>query len=214
MRLILVGPPGSGKGTQSQLLSTRQHLAHIATGDILRQAVRDGTPLGRQAQPYMTNGQYVPDDLVNEIVAERFRRDDRPEHFVMDGYPRTLAQAASFDQALRQQFLMLDAVVHLQVPDHEIVRRLSGRRFCPQCGATYHVHYRPPKQAGVCDVCGTALLQRDDDREETVRRRLEVYHRGTEELLPHYRAQGLVKEVSGEGDVEAIHARIVEALKK
>src|SRR6516165_7346923 len=139
MRLILIGPPGSGKGTQAKLLGDRLHLSHIATGDILREAIRLGTSAGRKAEPFVNNGKLVPDDLVNELVADRFRRDDRPEQFVMDGYPRTLAQAASFDQVLRQQFLDLNAVILLQVDDEEIVRRISGRWSCPNpsCLATY-----------------------------------------------------------------------------
>src|SRR5205085_6319138 len=143
--------------------------------------------------------QLVPDDVVNEMIADRFRRDDRPERFVLDGYPRTLAQAASFDQVLRQQFLALDAVVELLVDDDEIVRRLSGRWSCPypNCKLTYHTVYKPPRKAGVCDEDNTALVQRDDDKEETVRRRLVVYHQKTAELLDYYRAQGLVRSVTG-----------------
>jgi adenylate kinase len=213
MRLILLGPPGSGKGTQAKLLSERQGLVHIGTGDILREAVRIGTPTGRLAAPYVQSGRLVPDDLVNELVAERFRRDDRPERFVMDGYPRTLAQAASFDQVLRQQFLDLRSVVLLTVPDEEIVRRLSGRWSCPNptCRATYHVTKKPPRVAGVCDECGTRLTQREDDREETIRERLRIYHQNTAELVPHYRNQNLLHEVAGEGDIDTIHAAIVRA---
>jgi adenylate kinase len=215
MRLILVGPPGSGKGTQAKLLSERLGLVHIGTGDILREAVRLGTPAGRLAEPYVKSGKLVPDDLVNELVADRFRREDRPENFVMDGYPRTLAQAASFDQVLRQQFLDLNGVILLQVDGDEIVRRLSGRWSCPNpsCLATYHVTKKPPRVPGVCDLCGTPLRQREDDREDTIRRRLEVYKRNTMELIPHYRAQNLLHEVSGEGDIEDIYKRIVGALK-
>jgi adenylate kinase len=215
MRLILVGPPGSGKGTQAKLLSERLGLVHIGTGDILREAVRLGTPAGRLAEPFVKSGKLVPDDLVNELVADRFRREDRPESFVMDGYPRTLAQAASFDQVLRQQFLDLNGVIVLQVDDDEIVRRISGRWSCPNptCLATYHVTKKPPRVPGVCDVCGTPLRQREDDREDTVRRRLEVYKRNTMELIPHYRAQKLLREVSGEGDIEEIYKRIVGALR-
>src|SRR5438132_3087505 len=162
MRLILVGPPGSGKGTQAKLLSSRLGLVHIGTGDILREAARQNTPLGQVALPYMRSGQLVPDDLVNEIVAEYFRKDNRPERFVMDGYPRTLAQAASFDQVLRQQFLDLTAVLLLTVSDEEIVGRLAYRWSCPKpgCKATYHTMKNPPRAAGVCDDCGTPLIQR------------------------------------------------------
>src|SRR5437773_4470335 len=141
MRLILIGPPGSGKGTQAKLLGDRLGLVHIATGDILREAIRLGTAAGRKAEPFVNNGKLVPDDLVNELVADRFRRDDRPERFVMDGYPRTLAQAASFDQVLRQQFLNLTAVILLVVDDDEIVRRMTGRRTCSQCSRPYHITY-------------------------------------------------------------------------
>ena len=192
MRLILLGPPGSGKGTQAALLCRRHCLEHIGTGDILRQAIRDRTPSGERARPFVETGKLVPDDLVNEVVAERFRRDDRPDRFVLDGYPRTLAQAASFDQLLRQVFLDLTGVVLLEVSDAAIVGRLSGRWSCPKpgCKATYHTESNPPRMPGVCDNCGTALVQRDDDKVETVRARLIVYHKNTEQLIPHYRRRG------------------------
>lgn len=214
MRLILLGPPGSGKGTQAQLLSQRLHLEHISTGDILRDAIRRDTPAGRRARPFVHAGKLVSDDLVNELVADRFRRDDRPERFLMDGYPRTLAQAVSFDQVLRQSFLDLTDVVLLRVDDDEIVRRLSGRWSCPTpgCGATYHTVNHPPRVPGVCDRDGAALVQRDDDKAETVRERLRVYHKDTVELIPYYRERGLVREVCGLGDVESIYSHIVQAL--
>jgi adenylate kinase len=212
MRLILIGPPGSGKGTQAKLLSERLGLAHIGTGDILREAVRQGTPRGLEAKPYVLTGKLVPDALVNELVADLFRRDGRPEGFVMDGYPRTLAQAASFEQVLRQQFLDLQAAVALVVDYDEIVRRLSGRWTCPKCKATYHITKKPPRVAGICDECGTQLIQREDDRETTIRERLAVYHRNTESLLAHYRRCGLLREVPGEGDIEDIYARLVRAV--
>jgi adenylate kinase len=213
MRLILVGPPGSGKGTQAKLLSSRLGLVHIGTGDILREAGRQNTPLGQVALPYMRSGQLVPDDLVNEIVAEHFRRENRPERFVMDGYPRTLAQAISFDQVLRQQFLDLTAVVLFLVDDQEIIARMTGRRSCPNCKATYHLIYNPPQKPGICDVCGTTLIQRPDDREETVRERLKVYHASTAELVPYYRSQRLLREVPGVGDIEQIYSTILQTLK-
>lgn len=216
MRLILFGPPGSGKGTQAKLLGERLSLAHIGTGDILREAIRLGTPTGRRAEPFVESGQLVPDDLVNEVVADRFRRDDRPERFVLDGYPRTLAQAASFDQILRQQFLNLCAVIFLSVDDDELVRRLSGRWSCPNhaCQTTYHVVKKPPRMAGICDKCGTALVQRVDDREETIRRRLKEYRQNTLELIPHYRAQGLLREVPGVGAIEDIYQAVVRVLNE
>jgi adenylate kinase len=212
MRLILLGPPGSGKGTQAKLLCQRLGLVHISTGDILREAVRLNTPAGRLAHPYMVSGQLVPDDLVNEMVADHFRRDDRPEQFVMDGYPRTLAQAASFDQVLRQQFLSLDAVVQLLVDVEEVVARLSGRWTCPLCKTPYHVLYKPPRVPGICDLDGTPLVQREDDREATVRERMAVYHQNTEPLVDYYRGQGLLRQVDGTGDIERIYANILKAL--
>jgi adenylate kinase len=215
MRLILLGPPGCGKGTQAALLCRRNRLEHIGTGDLLRQGIREHTVCGERARPFVEAGRLVPDDLVNDLIAERFQREDRPERFVMDGYPRTLAQAASFDQVLRQQFLDLTAVVLLTVSDVEIVRRLSGRWSCPQqgCKATYHTVSNPPRVEGMCDNCGTLLVQRDDDHEETVRRRLIVYHKNTEELVPHYRVQGLLCEAAGEGAIEEVYQGVMKALK-
>jgi adenylate kinase len=215
MRLILIGPPGSGKGTQAQLLSQRLGLAHIGTGDMLREAIRLGTAAGKSAQPFVVSGQLVPDELVNQIIHDFFSRDNRPERFVMDGYPRTLPQAVSFDQVLRQQFLGLDAVVVLKVDDEDIVRRMSGRWICsnPTCGTPYHTVFNPPRQPGVCDRCGSRLKQREDDKEETVRKRLQIYHANHDALLDHYNKLGLLREIPGQGDIEAIYAKVVNVLK-
>ncbi|HMC64743.1 MAG TPA: adenylate kinase [Gemmataceae bacterium] len=213
MRLILVGPPGSGKGTQAKLLSERLGLTHIGTGDILREAIQLQTPAGKQAEPYVTSGRLVPDTIVNELVADLFRRRDRPERFVMDGYPRTVQQAAFFDEVLRQHSLDLAAVVSLVVDEEEVVRRLSGRWGCPRCKALYHTVSKPPKVAGICDVCGARLEQRDDDREEAVRTRLEEFRDNTADLIRYYRSRGLLCEVSGEGDIEQIYHNIVRALR-
>lgn len=212
MRLIFLGPPGSGKGTQAKFLRDRLQLLHISTGDILRDAVARGTPLGKQAEPYMRSGQFAPDSLVNDLIYECFNREDRPERFIMDGYPRTQAQAVAFDAVLRQQFLDLTAVIQLLVDDEEIVHRLSGRLTCPKCKATYHLRDKPPRRPGLCDECGTALVQREDDKEDTVRRRLALYHQSTAELVPYYRVRGLLHEVIGRGDVEQIYQNIRKAL--
>jgi adenylate kinase len=214
MRLILLGPPGSGKGTQAQLLTKRLQLEHVGTGDILREAIRNETPAGKRAKPYVHSGQLVPDDLVNDLVADRFRREDGPKRFVMDGYPRTLAQAQAFAAVLDEQKLDLNAVILLNVDDAEIIRRLSGRWSCPEpgCKATYHTVSNPPRVPGICDRCGTRLVQRDDDREETVTQRLRVYHEDTEELVPYYRQRGLIREVAGHGDIEEIYANILRVL--
>jgi adenylate kinase len=214
MRLILVGPPGSGKGTQAKLLSKRLQLVHIGTGDILREAIREKTAIGRKAEPYILKGQLVPDDVVNEMVAERFHRDDRPDNFVIDGYPRTVAQAESFDQVLRQQFLDLTGVLLLYVDDDEIVRRMTGRLSCPVCKSTYHQVNKPPKEPGICDVCQNRLIQRSDDREETVRERLKYYHANTEGLIAHYQKQGLLHQISGVGPIEQIYDNILQELKQ
>ncbi len=216
MRLILLGPPGSGKGTQAKLLCQRNGLEHIGTGDILREAIRQHTPAGRRAKPFVESGQLVPDDLVNDVIAERFSRDDRPDRFVLDGYPRTLAQAAAFDRVLRQRSLDLTAVILLHVSDEEIIGRLSGRWSCPKpgCKATYHTQMNPPKVPGICDICGSRLVQRDDDRPETVRARLVVYHGNTEALVGHYRAQGLLHEVPGHGPIEEVYANIMKVLNR
>jgi adenylate kinase len=214
MRLVLIGPPGSGKGTQAKLLSQRLGLAHIGTGDMLRDAIRRGTPAGVKAQPFMGDGQLVPDDLVNQIIADFFHKDERLENFVVDGYPRTLPQAMSFEQVLRQHYLGLDAVVLLKVDDEEIVKRMSGRWVCSnsECGTPYHRIYKPPRVAGICDVCGSKLMQRADDQEQTVRKRLQIFHASYAELLDYYRKLGLLREVNGLGDIESIYANIITAL--
>jgi adenylate kinase len=212
MRLILLGPPGSGKGTQAKLLCDRRNLVHVGTGDILREAVRQGTPPGKLAEPYIKAGQLVPDTLVNDLVSERFRRPDRPDCFALDGYPRTLAQAHSFDVVLRQQHLNIERVIFVKVANELIVQRMSGRWSCPQCKATYHLVNNPPRRAGTCDVCGHSLFQRPDDQEATVRERLRQYHQNTVDLIPYYKDQNLLSDVNGEGGIEEVYARIERVL--
>jgi adenylate kinase len=212
MRLLLFGPPGCGKGTQAKLLNQRLGLSQIGTGDILREAVRQKTPAGKLAEPYVVSGQLVPDQVVNEIIAELFAQKDPPSSFVMDGYPRNASQAWAFDDTLSRCNLPLEAVVLLVVPDLEIIRRLTGRWTCPNCKATYHATMKPPMVAGVCDECGSKLVQREDDREETVRKRLKIYHELNADLLDYYRNKGLLIEVPGMGDFEAIYGKIVDAL--
>jgi adenylate kinase len=215
MRLILLGAPGSGKGTQAKLLSERLGLVHLGTGDILREAIRKETPKGKLAEPYVSQGKLVPDPLVNELINAYFDSNDRPTCFVMDGYPRTLDQAKSFEQVLDVHLLDLSAVIFVQVDDEAIVTRLSGRWSCPRCKTTYHNVNRPPKTPGMCDnhpEKPTQLIQRTDDREETVRERLRLYHENTVDLIPYYRKKGLLREVAGEGDVEQIYCRILQAV--
>ncbi|HVL13161.1 MAG TPA: nucleoside monophosphate kinase [Gemmata sp.] len=215
MRLVLVGPPGSGKGTQAEKLVKQLGLTYVGTGEILRAAIRAGTPMGKRVEPLMKQGLLVPDPEVNDVVAELFRSDRRPDCFVMDGYPRTYSQAIAFDALLRQQFLALDAVVNLTIPDDDVVKRISGRRCCsnPACGVCFNVHYKPPRDPMKCDKCGSPLVLRDDDKEETVRRRLGEFHKNTNALIEHYRKQNLVRDVSATDAPETIYQNIVKAIR-
>jgi len=215
MRLVLVGPPGSGKGTQAELLVQRLGLRYIGTGDILREAIRAGTEMGQRVKPLMDRGLLVPDSEVNAVVAELFSGENRPERFVTDGYPRTYSQAVAFDALLAREELALSAVVNLTIPDEEVVRRISGRRCCAsaECAVCYNVFYRQSKAAGVCDKCGSPLMLRDDDKEETVRRRLGEFHKTTNALIEYYRKRNLLREVAATDPVETIYANIVRAIK-
>lgn len=214
MRIILVGPPGCGKGTQAKLLSKRMKLEHIGTGDLLREAIRNETSVGRRAKPYVEVGNLVPDELVNDLVSERFQREDRPKSFILDGYPRTLMQAKSLDVVLASHGLLLTAVVLLDVCDTEIVKRVTGRWSCPKlgCKATFHTLSNPSKISEICDDCHTVLVQRADDNVETVKSRLTVYHKDTVPLLPYYEQHGLLKRIHGTGDIEEIYQSMVNAL--
>lgn len=215
MRLILLGPPGCGKGTQSKLLCRNNKLDHIGTGDLLRAAIRTHTPVGERARPFVEAGQLVPNDLVNDLIEEHFARPARSDRFVMDGYPRTLAQAEVFDGILQRQKLDLTAVLLLVVTDEAIIQRLSGRWSCPApgCKATYHIESNPPRLAGICDDCGSVLVQREDDHEATVQSRLVVYHRDTAELIPYYRQRGLLREVNGHGEIEQVYNNLMKVLQ-
>ncbi len=214
MHIILLGAPGAGKGTQAELLIKKYGLAHVAPGDIFRQAVREGTPLGKKAKEYMDRGALVPDEIVIGIMRERLAREDCRRGFLLDGFPRTVNQADALGQTLQELGITLDGVVNLEVSEVELVRRLTGRRVCPKCGANYHVMFNPPRTEGRCDNCGTDLIQRDDDREETVRRRLEVYRNQTQPLINYYQERGLLKTVNGEQPVDKVSqdlARIIES---
>jgi adenylate kinase len=214
MRLVLVGPPGSGKGTQARRLAERLGLTYIGTGDMLREAIAQNTERGRRVADLIKQGLLVPDSEVNALIGELFQGPQRPRCFVTDGYPRTRAQAEAFDQLLSQLGLPLDAVIHLTIPDDEVVRRIAGRRCCtnPACGVCFNIYFQPPRREGLCDKCGSPLAQRDDDREETVRRRLQEFHKNTQALLDHYRRQGLVREVSAVDQVETIYTNILQAI--
>jgi adenylate kinase len=212
MDLILFGPPGAGKGTQAQFLVDTFGVPQISTGDMLRAAVKAGTPLGIKAKEIMGRGGLVSDDIVLGIVAERLKEVDCSKGFVLDGFPRTIPQADALDHILKDAGRSIDHVVSLEVDNDEIVKRLSGRRSCPVCGKGYHVTFDPPKQVGVCGVCGAALVQRDDDREETIRHRLSVYEEQTAPLKDYYREKKLLRPILGMGPISKVQQRIAEAL--
>ena len=213
MRVVLVGPPGAGKGTQAQMLKQAFTIPHISTGDLLRQAVRAETALGQQARTYMDKGELVPDELVTAMVAERLQHADCASGFLLDGFPRTIAQADALASELAGAGKRLDGVVSIMVPRADLVERLSGRRVCHECGTMYHERFDPPKRAGMCDKCQGVLYQRSDDNAETVSARLVVYERATAPLLSYYRDRALLYEVDGHGTPEEVCQRITATLK-
>ena len=212
MKLILLGPPGAGKGTQAKMLTDRFGIPQISTGDILRSAVKEGTPMGVKAKAYMDAGGLVPDEVVVGIVRERLQRGDCAGGFILDGFPRTVAQADALKETLQQLGKNLDAVISLEVDVEALVERLTGRRTCKTCGRGYHVKFDPPTVAGTCDTCGGALIQRDDDQEETIRKRLEVYHQQTAPLVAYYRTDGLLTSVDGMREIDTVQQQILSAL--
>jgi len=214
MVVVLLGPPGAGKGTQAARLAERLGLAHVASGDLFREAVAAQTPLGKKAQGYMERGELVPDEIVVAMLLERLARPDCRPGAVLDGFPRTVAQAEALEKALADQGKQVDAVLLLQVPDEVVLERLTGRRICRDCQAPYHMTFHPPAQEGICDRCGGPLYQRDDDREETVRHRLQVYREQTTPLIAYYRRKGHLREVDGVGEVEEIGERLLRALEQ
>jgi len=212
MRLILLGPPGAGKGTQAKLLMERFQIPQISTGDMLRAGVKAGTPLGLEAKRYMDRGALVPDEVINGLVQQRVQRPDCVRGYILDGYPRTLAQAQSLREMLLKLGAGIDHVLSLEVPTEELVKRLAGRRTCRDCGAMYHVDFSPSKKDGLCEACGGPTIQRDDDREDTVRQRLRVYAEQTAPLIQLYGGLGLLRHVPGTGGVDEIFRRIIAAL--
>jgi adenylate kinase len=213
MRLIILGPPGSGKGVQSKRIAEHYSIVQISTGDSLRQAVAAGAELGQQARQYMEKGLLVPDDLMVQLVMDRLEQEDARGGFILDGFPRTISQAEMLDDLFQQEKKTLDAVLELEVSDRVVVRRLSNRRLCSQCGADYNLVTKPPKVEGVCDRCGGRLIQREDDREETILHRLEVYHRQTEPLEAYYSEKGNLLTFNAELSVEEVSTDIIEALE-
>ena len=214
MRVIFLGPPGAGKGTQARRAAARWAVVQIATGDMLREAVAAGTELGRQAKRYMDAGELVPDAVIIGLVGETLGRPEAGKGFVLDGFPRTLAQAAALDRLLEERGIALDRVVLFRISETELAERMTGRRVCRGCGRNYHVKFSPPQKPGVCDGCGDRLYQRSDDAEATVRRRLGVYERDTRPLVDYYRGQGLLEEISGEGPVDQVFEAVLRATER
>ena len=212
MRLILLGPPGSGKGTQGAWLSSKYGIPAISTGDILREAVRRGTELGKKAKNYMDAGELVPDDVIIGLIEERLSESDCAKGFILDGFPRTVPQAEALEELMKRRNWPLDAVLSLEVPDEEIVRRSVNRRVCANCGRVFNLITDPPPADGKCPVCGGEIIQRDDDNEETVRARLRVYNEQTAPLKDYYEKRGKLIRVDGVGSIEEVRSRIEAAL--
>ncbi|WP_010167332.1 adenylate kinase [Candidatus Epulonipiscium viviparus] len=212
MRLILLGAPGAGKGTQAEMLTELFHIPIISTGNMFRAHLSQGTELGIKAKTYMDEGKLVPDELTIEIVKDRIVKDDCKNGIIFDGFPRTIAQAQALDDLLKELDITLDKVIDVEVPDEEIVTRMSGRTVCSGCGTPYHNQFKIEKVKGSCDNCNSELVQRDDDKEETVKKRLKIYHEQTQPLIDYYNAQGKLVEIDGIGSVSSINLRVKKAL--
>ncbi len=212
MKIIMLGAPGAGKGTQAKKIAAKYSIPHISTGDIFRANIKNGTELGNKAKTYMDQGLLVPDELVVDLVVDRVKQDDCTNGYVLDGFPRTIPQAEALDKALAAIGEKMDYAIDVDVPDENIVHRMSGRRACVGCGATYHLEYAPTKTEGICDVCGKELILRDDDKPETVKKRLGVYHEQTQPLIDYYTNAGILKTVDGTIDINDVFQAIVDIL--
>lgn len=208
MKIIMLGAPGAGKGTQAKMIANKYGIPHISTGDIFRANIKEGTELGRKAKEYMDQGLLVPDELTVDLVVDRLQKEDCANGFILDGFPRTISQA----EALKNANQTLDFAIDVDVPDESIVTRMAGRRACVGCGATYHIKYNAPKTEGICDVCGKELILRDDDKAETVQKRLKVYHDQTQPLIDYYKEVGILRTVDGTQNMDDVFAAIVTIL--
>lgn len=212
MKIIMLGAPGAGKGTQAKKIAAKYQIPHISTGDIFRANIKNGTELGKKAKTYMDQGLLVPDELVCDLVVDRVQQKDCENGYILDGFPRTIPQAESLDHALEAIKEAVDYAINVEVPDENILTRMGGRRACVGCGATYHLAYAPTKKEGICDTCGAELILRDDDKPETVQKRLGVYHEQTQPLIDYYSKKGILKEVDGTMDMEAVFQAIIDIL--
>jgi adenylate kinase len=212
MKIIMLGAPGAGKGTQAKMIASKYEIPHISTGDIFRANIKNGTELGKKAKTYMDQGLLVPDELVVDLVVDRVAADDCSKGYVLDGFPRTIPQAEALDAALAKIGESMDYAINVEVPDENIVKRMSGRRACVACGGTYHIEHIPPKVEGICDACGKELILRDDDKPETVLKRLNIYHEQTQPLIDYYNTKGILKEVDGTKDMSEVFDEIVAIL--
>lgn len=212
MKIIMLGAPGAGKGTQAKKIADKYNIPHISTGDIFRANIKNGTELGKKAKEYMDKGLLVPDELTLSLIMDRFKSDDCKNGYVLDGFPRTIPQAEALDEALTNAGEKIDYAINVEVPDENIVNRMSGRRACVDCGATYHIAYAPTSKEGICDKCGGGLILRDDDKPETVLKRLGVYHEQTQPLIDYYTEAGILKEVDGTININDVFAEIVKIL--
>lgn len=212
MKIIMLGAPGAGKGTQAKKIAAKYNIPHISTGDIFRANIKNGTELGKKAQTYMDQGLLVPDELVVDLVVDRVGQEDCKNGYVLDGFPRTIPQAEALDKALAAMGEKMDFAIDVDVPDENIVRRMGGRRACVGCGATYHLEYAPTKAEGICDACGKELILREDDKPETVQKRLGVYHEQTQPLIDYYTAAGILRTVDGTVDINDVFQAIVDLL--
>jgi adenylate kinase len=213
LRLVIMGPPGAGKGTQAAMIANRFSIPHVSTGDIFRKNLKEGTPLGLKAKEYMDKGLLVPDETVVAIVKDRLSEEDCQKGFLLDGFPRTVAQAGTLDEVLEEMDMEIDSVINIAVPKEVLIERAVGRRVCKNCGATYHVKYKSPSRPGLCDECDGELIQRDDDKEETVVKRIEVYLEQTQPLMDYYAKRGLLVNIDGGQGIAKVEEQIVKALE-
>ena len=213
MKIIMLGAPGAGKGTQARLISDKYLIPQISTGDIFRANIRDNTELGKRAKSYMDKGLLVPDQVTCDLVVDRISKDDCKNGYILDGFPRTIPQAQALTKALESQGEKIDYAIDVEVPDDNIVLRMSGRRACPKCGATFHIHYKKPLKEGICDTCGSDLIQREDDHEQTVQKRLDVYHSQTQPLIQYYREKGILHTVDGTREMNTVFEEICSILE-